>query len=162
MWIERNYNLKFIAKDSNNNYSEKDFTLVVKDHIDKPIYNPKPKYIKDLIKTYKTNENEIGIDVSTWQGDIDFKKVTDAFNIATLEDNDKMVHLLLPLFKNRENGKGNNCCYYTNVDIFKSKIWIYGHDHKENDYEQDGTRFISNPWGYNTRDYKIKTLTIKK
>lgn len=35
---------------------------------------------------------------------IDFKKVTDAFNIATLEDNDKMVALLLPLFKNRENG----------------------------------------------------------
>lgn len=35
---------------------------------------------------------------------IDFKKVTDAFNIATLEDNDKMVDLLLPLFKNRENG----------------------------------------------------------
>ena len=73
-----NYNLKFIAKDSNNNYSEKDFTLVVKDHIDKPIYNPKPKYIKDLTKTYKTNENEIGIDVSTWQGDIDFKKVKES------------------------------------------------------------------------------------
>lgn len=35
---------------------------------------------------------------------IDFKKVTDAFNIATLEDNDKMVDLLLPLFKNRESG----------------------------------------------------------
>lgn len=68
----------------------------------------------------------------------------------------------VPPIKNRENGKGNNCCYYTNVDIFKSKIWIYGHDHKENDYEQDGTRFISNPWGYNNRDYKIKTLTIKK
>lgn len=35
---------------------------------------------------------------------IDFKKVTDAFNIATLESNDKMVALLLPLFKKRENG----------------------------------------------------------
>ena len=49
--------------------------MVVKNKINSSSYNPSPKYLKDIIKNYKTDKNEIGIDVSTWQGNIDFNKV---------------------------------------------------------------------------------------
>lgn len=69
------YQLKFRAVDTSENKTEKNFTLVVKNKINSSSYNPSPKYLKDIIKNYKTDKNEIGIDVSTWQGNIDFNKV---------------------------------------------------------------------------------------
>lgn len=60
------------------------------------------------------------------------------------------------------NPKKNNSCYFTDIDDFKANYWIYGHDHFEEDFEKDGTRFLSNPWGYNSKDFKIKTLTLRK
>lgn len=59
------------------------------------------------------------------------------------------------------NRKNNSCCY-CNVNTIKAPIWIYGHDHIEADFIQDNTRFVSNPWGYESKDFKIKTLTLKK
>lgn len=56
----------------------------------------------------------------------------------------------------------NNSCYYCNVNSIKAPIWIYGHDHIEADFTRNGIRFVSNPWGYETKDFKIKTLTLKK
>ena len=52
--------------------------------------------------------------------------------------------------------------HYTEVKEYKSQVWIYGHDHKEEDIIINNTRFVSNPWGYDTKDFKIKTLTLTK
>lgn len=56
----------------------------------------------------------------------------------------------------------NNSCYYCSVNSFKAPVWIYGHDHIESDFTQSNTRFISNPWGYESKDFKVKTLTLRK
>ena len=74
------YNLFFKATDSSNNISEKKFTL----NVNEPSNNKGNKGNKEvtefseIIKNYKNNNTEIGIDVSKWQGDIDFKKLKDA------------------------------------------------------------------------------------
>ncbi len=67
------YKLKFVVTDCNNNYTEKEFTLVVKDKLDD--YTNEQYYLNDLIKNYKTSNTMIGIDVSTWQGNINWEKV---------------------------------------------------------------------------------------
>lgn len=58
--------------------------------------------------------------------------------------------------------KKGSSCYYCEVDTFKAPIWIYGHDHIEEDLLLGKTRFVSNPWGYESKDLKIKTLTLRK
>lgn len=74
------YNLVFKATDSSNNISEKKFTL----NVNEPSNNKENKGNKEvtefseIIKNYKNDNTEIGIDVSKWQGDIDFKKLKDA------------------------------------------------------------------------------------
>lgn len=79
-----------------------------------------------------------------------------------LPNNIDLMITHVPPIKNKDNNRGNNSCYYTEVEEYKSPIWIYGHDHKENDVIINNTRFISNPWGYDTKDFKIKTLTLRK
>ena len=68
----------------------------------------------------------------------------------------------IPPFRNKSNSRGNNSCYYTEVKEYKSPVWIYGHDHKEEDIIINNTRLVSNPWGYDTKDFKVKTLTLTK
>lgn len=53
-------------------------------------------------------------------------------------------------------------CYYVDVDDFKAPVWIYGHDHIEKDETIGNTHFVSNPWGYESKDFAVKTLTLKK
>lgn len=71
------YPLSFIAKDSSNNENKVDFILQV--------YNPSNNttssreesqtLFSEIMNTYKNEENEIGLDVSKWQEEIDFHKV---------------------------------------------------------------------------------------
>lgn len=56
----------------------------------------------------------------------------------------------------------NNSCYYTKLNEFKAKTWIYGHNHETADFTLNGTHFYSNPWGYKSKDFPVKTLTLKK
>lgn len=77
------YNLKYVITDSSNNKEEKDFTVFIVDKIESSSNsNSNIKhnniYFSDVVKKYKTDKNMIGIDVSRWQQDIDFKKVKDA------------------------------------------------------------------------------------
>ena len=75
------YNLKYIAVDSNNNKNEKEFVLDVKEKkkSNNNTNTSRNKYlIKDLIKEHKNDKTMIGIDVSSWQGNVDFKKVKNA------------------------------------------------------------------------------------
>ena len=70
------YPLKLVATDSSGNKTERAFKLVVKDKI-----NSTPKnyyYLEDFIKDHKTSETMIGIDVSSWQGDINWQVVKKA------------------------------------------------------------------------------------
>ena len=74
------YDLKYIGVDSSNNKTEKDFNLYV---IEKPKEQPKPKEetfvdFNDIVNIHKKNNTRIGIDVSKWQGNIDFEAVKNA------------------------------------------------------------------------------------
>lgn len=73
------YPVKFIAEDSSGNRYTKDINIVV--------YNPshssgggssvnkKKTYFNDVYEKYKSNNTKIGIDVSKWQGEIDFDQL---------------------------------------------------------------------------------------
>ncbi len=73
------YLLKVVATDSSGNTDEKEFKLIVTEKKSSSgSNNPTYYYFKDLISKYKTEKTMVGIDVSVWQGNIDFKKVKDA------------------------------------------------------------------------------------
>ena len=70
------YNAVYKAADESGNFIEKNIVLNVVETIPTPSKSPtKPiNYIpyEDLYKTYKNENTLVGIDVSRWQGDIDF------------------------------------------------------------------------------------------
>lgn len=75
------YNLKYVATDSSGNKTEKDFTLTVVDEYSSTSSNNSSNssfYFDELIKNYKTDDTLVGIDVSSWQGNINWKKVKDS------------------------------------------------------------------------------------
>ena len=72
------YNLTFIGTDSSNNTSKKDFTLNVKEKTNTSNSETISQNFSDIVTKYKTENTKIGLDVSKWQGDIDFEKVRDA------------------------------------------------------------------------------------
>ena len=80
------YPLTYKAIDNSGNAFEKEFTLTVytpvttseKENTSQPQIEPKYTDFQEVLKNYKDENNEIGIDVSKWQGDIDFKKVKNA------------------------------------------------------------------------------------
>lgn len=71
------YMLSVKATDSSNNVNEKKFKLTVKEKKDTGGGSSTPSYyyFEDLIKKYKTEKTSVGIDVSSWQGDINWEKV---------------------------------------------------------------------------------------
>lgn len=83
------YNLTFTAKDNSGNTYQKDFNLTVYEPATNnqttntpqtPTEPTEPEYtdFNDILNTHKNENTEIGIDVSKWQGDIDFTKVKNA------------------------------------------------------------------------------------
>ena len=76
------YKLKYIAEDEYNNKETVEFTL----HVKKKTTSNNSKLpatkirtdLNDVIAKYKTEDTMIGIDVSKYQGDIDWKKVKNA------------------------------------------------------------------------------------
>ena len=70
------YDLVFEASDFSGNVTKKNFTLrVVNPTKNKSNTNYTTIPFKSLYNEYKKNNTTIGIDVSKWQGDIDFNKV---------------------------------------------------------------------------------------
>ncbi len=77
------YELSYYIEDSSGNSEEQGFTVKV---IEKPktssgggtTTSSSRKKFSDVIENYKTEDTEIGIDVSKWQGTIDFQKVKEA------------------------------------------------------------------------------------
>jgi len=71
------YDLKLKATDSSGNENEKNFKLYVVEKSGSSTSKPK-YYFDDLIKNHKTDKTMVGIDVSVWQGNINFEKVKNA------------------------------------------------------------------------------------
>ena len=74
------YKVKYIARDDSGNEESKDIKLIVKkkpkSSSSSSSSSSKPKIpIKDYINKYKTDDTMIAVDVSVWQGDINFSKV---------------------------------------------------------------------------------------
>lgn len=75
------YNLEYIITDNYGNSASKPFTLhVVEPNLSggAPSTNSSKLPLADLIADHKTDKTKIGIDVSAWQGEIDWQKVKDA------------------------------------------------------------------------------------
>ena len=80
-----NYDLKYIIKDSSNNTISK-LNLIVKEQTSTTVSTTKPstptvrkRYnFNDAIANFKNDNTLIGIDVSRYQGDIDYEKVKNA------------------------------------------------------------------------------------
>lgn len=76
--VENTYPLIFKATDSSNNITEKNFNLKVYEPSKNSSSNSnKINYINfsDIKEKHKSENTKIGIDVSLWQGDIDFEKL---------------------------------------------------------------------------------------
>jgi len=75
------YNITYVVTDSSGNKTEKLFSLVVNEKTDTIAPPPAEKEkldIADVIRDYKTKKTKIGIDVSKWQGDINWEEVKNA------------------------------------------------------------------------------------
>lgn len=75
------YKLVYEAIDASGNKTTKDFTLIVKEpskNNSSSSYNPPRTDFNEVIKNYKTENTKIGIDVSGYQGDINFEEVKNA------------------------------------------------------------------------------------
>lgn len=73
------YNVTFVGIDSSNNESRHNFVLNVRKKPKSSTSNNN-SFVKfsDLVEKYKTDKTKMGIDISHWQGNIDFQKVKEA------------------------------------------------------------------------------------
>lgn len=77
------YPLEFVATDRSGNTTRQKFTLYVNEDKKpssntKPTPPPKKTLFSDVYALYKNEKTKIGIDVSKWQGDIDFEALKKA------------------------------------------------------------------------------------
>ena len=80
------YDLVFKATDKSGNITEKKFVLNVKEpkknnssnNNNNNVNPPVKTLFSDIVKNYKTKDTEIGIDISEWQGVVDFNKLKEA------------------------------------------------------------------------------------
>lgn len=70
------YPLTYIAKDSSGNIAQKEFILKVISK-NKNTVNKKTNF-EEIKNKYKNNDTKIGLDISKWQGNIDFSKIKEA------------------------------------------------------------------------------------
>lgn len=69
------YNLTYKIEDASGNVTLKEFVLKVREET---AYREDEITFDDAVKKYKTGKTLLGIDVSKWQGEIDWKKVSNA------------------------------------------------------------------------------------
>lgn len=74
-----NYPLIFKAIDSSGNTNEVNFTLnVLESTNNSSNYTKSSTEFNQVYEKYKTEKNKIGLDISSWQGDVDFEKIKNA------------------------------------------------------------------------------------
>lgn len=109
------YPLEFIATDKSGNETKKNFTLYVNETRPTSNYKPpttqvtprKRTKFSDVVETFKNDNTKIGIDVSKWQGNIDFEKLK----------NDKVEFIIIRVGGTR----GTNKEYFVD-EYFKKNI----------------------------------------
>ena len=73
------YNLKYEVEDYSGNIESKDFILrIIKSEKNQSLADGEKIKFSEALKKYKENDAKLGIDVSLWQGDINWKKVKNA------------------------------------------------------------------------------------
>lgn len=112
------YTLEYAITDASGNEAVKSFILNVIDPPTTTSNEPEPEpelmNISDIIKTHKTKNTKIGVDVSQWQGDIDWAKAkSDGVEFAMLRIGYQRgfggEYILDPTFEaNFKNAKANN------------------------------------------------------
>ncbi len=144
------YNLTYSIKDKSGNEETKDFVLNVVPKTSGVGSSNLPKntiLFEDVVSKYKNQNTKIGIDVSQWQGDIDWKKVKSAgadFAIIRLgyQKGFDKEYALDPYFvKNIEGAKNND------IDI---GIYFYSYAKTIKEAEEQAN-FISD----NLKNYDI-------
>lgn len=108
------YPLTYKIEDSSGNIATKDFTLKVRDNY---TYSENEISFKDSITKYKNDNTKIGIDVSKWQGEINWEKVAEEgveFSIIRMGYQNGFDGELLidPYFEQNVNG-----CLENNIPI---------------------------------------------
>lgn len=106
------YSLIFKATDTSGNESYRKFILNVYEP-KKSMSPSKPQYtdIQDVLNLYKKNYTKIGIDVSKWQGNIDFEKIKNAgvefvmIKIGSSSGNNRSMIMDPKFLENIENAK---------------------------------------------------------
>ena len=140
------YNLTYKATDNSGNATTQDFVLnVVKKS--KNTATPNNSYIafSDALNNYKTDNTSVGIDVSKWQGDIDFKKIRESgaeFVMIRIgyQDGFDGDYIMDPYFKqNMEKAKENN---------LKIGIYFYSYSNSIEESEKQAEWVINNLKNY--------------
>ena len=73
------YNIKYIVSDEAGNEEYFDTVLhVIEESDDNTSYRDTTTYFSDVVKNNKNDNTLIGIDVSSWQGDVDYKSVKES------------------------------------------------------------------------------------
>lgn len=72
------YPIQYVVTDQSDNRSNADVSLKVIEKTDGSSYQVKAIDFDDIISIHKTENTEVGIDVSRWQGEIDFNQVKEA------------------------------------------------------------------------------------
>ena len=72
------YPLHVTVTDASGNATDWDLTVKVAASVPSDIYAPEPTDFADFVSKYKGTGKTFGIDVSTWQGDVDYKAAADA------------------------------------------------------------------------------------
>ena len=122
--IPGTYNLKYVLEDNSNNISEKDLIVyVIEKNTTSSNSNNKPQtntnytptitgiQFMDIVKKHKNTNTMVGIDVSYWQQNVDYKKVKKAgcefviIRLGVNTDNDKDISEDSFYKKNIENAK---------------------------------------------------------
>jgi GH25 family lysozyme M1 (1,4-beta-N-acetylmuramidase) len=101
------YNLTLRVTDSSNNITTKDFVLKVVDKISTPAPSNTRTNYEDIFNDYKNENNKIGLNISKWQGNVDFNKL--------LENNVEFVMLRVGYQKGFNDTNEIDPYFYNNI-----------------------------------------------
>ena len=134
--VQGTYSVTYKVTDKNNNVLEIPFTLKV---IPKSntVYSNTITYYSDIINNYKSDNTKFGIDVSKWQGNINFQKIKDkidfmyirvgtqqGFNMDSVQDS----YFIQNITKANENNIPVGIYYYsyatTKEEAKTQALWV--------------------------------------
>ncbi len=153
------YDVKLAISDSSNNINERNLHVIVYDkwpssnNSNSSSNNKTTNYLNfaDALSQYKSDNTELGIDVSRWQGDIDFNQVKNAgatfviMRISTNTDINEAMEVDSKFEQNIQNAKAAGL-----------KIGVYVHSIAINDdIAKSDAEFVLNELNGETLDFPI-------